>query len=175
MSDFDEATYVAQYDTVLSSILSGVSQAIPPRTIYDGLQGDISVLTASVNFEPSMTKQSFTEECDIKYILDRFAQDGVFPSENRGVPKYGDFASYQQGDYLQAQLLVNEARDSFMELPADARKLFDNDPGVFLDFITDPANAEKAVALGLATSLGAPSERPQESGAEGAPNAPEGA
>ena len=44
---------------------------------------------------------------------------------------------------------VREASEGFMELPAKLRAQFDNDPQLFLEFVADDANRDKAVELGL--------------------------
>jgi hypothetical protein len=36
-----------------------------------------------------------------------------------------------------------------MQLPSDIRAKFDNDPGEFFEFCTDPKNADEMVQLGL--------------------------
>jgi hypothetical protein len=55
-------------------------------------------------------------------------------------------------DYKEALEMINSSMESFMGLPSDIRKLFDNDPGEFFEFATNPANADKMVEMGLASS-----------------------
>ena len=45
--------------------------------------------------------------------------------------------------------LVNNATSSFMELPAKLREMFNNNPGEFFEFATNPENADQMVKLGL--------------------------
>jgi phage internal scaffolding protein len=69
-------------------------------------------------------------------------------------------------EYREALDLINNAKESFMGLPSDVRKMFDNDPGEFFEFATDPANAEKMVELGLAPSPDSAPPTNEESAAE---------
>jgi len=99
-------------------------------------------------FDPAegVTKQSFKEECDINTIVMRFGISGQLP-ENVRAPTYGDFVSVV--DYQSALNAVIAADEAFMELPADVRKRFGNDPGAFVDFCSNEKNREEAIALGL--------------------------
>lgn len=99
--------------------------------------------------DKGFAKQSFKEECDINTIVRRFGLDV------RPVPE-GTYAWTDQDfsgvtDFRSALELVVMAEDSFMTLPASVRMRFDNDPGKFVTFSSDPKNAEELVALGLAT------------------------
>ena len=98
----------------------------------------------------SMTQQHFREECDIKNIIKRHDRTGIIEHVNRGIAQYGDYSEVHE--YREAIDLVNNATNAFMELPSDIRKMFDNDPGEFFEFATNPANAERMVELGLAPS-----------------------
>lgn len=94
----------------------------------------------------SLTKQSEAESCDINVIMERAAR-GIMPDVIRQ-PVFGDFS--EGITYHDAMNRVLEAQSSFMQLPAKVRTQFDNDPGLFLDFVSDPANASKLVEMGLA-------------------------
>lgn len=95
---------------------------------------------------PSKTKQSFAEECDINTIVRRFGLTGELPANVR-MPSYGDFEDTP--DYHTAMNAVRAAQESFMAMPADVRYRFNNDPGRFVDFCSDPANEAEARKLGL--------------------------
>ena len=58
------------------------------------------------------------------------------------------------GDYQTPLNVVKAAQDSFMLLPSKIRAQFDNDPGVFYDFVSNPANAEALAQLGLSPARG---------------------
>lgn len=98
----------------------------------------------------SMTKQAFRNECDINNILKTYANTGVITHLNTNQPSYMDLTNIDP-DYLQTLNSINSASDSFLQLPALLRKKFDNDPLTFLSFVTNPANADELVNLGLAT------------------------
>lgn len=97
--------------------------------------------------EPIMTKQSQQQECDIHWILKNFQKTGELPT-NKLPPTYGDFDN--AGDYLTAQTQILKAQRDFADLPSEVRDRFENTPAELLAFLEDPANAEEAIALGLA-------------------------
>lgn len=92
------------------------------------------------------TKQSFKDECDINKIMARYIATGVLDFVTKHQPQYGDVTGL---DFMNAQLIVAEARTMFEELPAEVRNRFDNDPAQFLDFVGDDKNREEARKLGL--------------------------
>lgn len=96
---------------------------------------------------PSLTKQSFVAECDINTIVARFGLTGQLPSNVR-MPTYGDFENVPT--YQEALNALLAAQAAFAEMPANVRSRFANDPGLFVDFCSDPANLEEARKLGLA-------------------------
>lgn len=96
--------------------------------------------------DPSRTKQSFKDECDINTILKRFNITGELPNNVRA-PQYGDFEGVF--DYQSAMNAVIEASAAFMEMPAHVRKRFGNDPAAFVDFCSDESNRAEAEKLGL--------------------------
>lgn len=96
----------------------------------------------------SMTHQSHQKECDINQIMLRWQKTGVIDHANTYQGQYGDFSEVPN-DYQEAMNRVINAQDMFMSLPSSIRKQFNNDPGQFLDFATDPKNADRMVELGL--------------------------
>lgn len=109
--------------------------------------------------DPSLAKQSFAEECDINAILNRWQKTGVIDHINDAAPQYMDVALV--GDYHQSLNAVVQAQESFMALPAVIRARFGNDPGAFLAFAADPANAKAMIDLGLATQGDSPEGQPE--------------
>lgn len=97
--------------------------------------------------DESRAKQSMKDECDINQIVDRFRQTGLVSHLAQGHPRYLDVS--EMGDYREALDQVTRVSDFFMGLPADLRSRFDNDPAAFIDFMSDPANADEIAALGL--------------------------
>jgi len=95
---------------------------------------------------PSRTQQSFRDECDINNILRKFNITGQLPAGSVQ-PQYGDFSGIT--DYQSALNAVMAAQDSFLALPAKVRSRFDNDPALFVDWVSDEANKDEMKALGL--------------------------
>lgn len=107
-------------------------------------------VTGEVSHPPSLTKQSFRDQCDINNILKQYKVTGqiqhISANAARGV--YDDLPS--DLDFQDALNLVLEAEKSFATLPSRVRARFSNDPQEFLAFSADPANAGELVELGLA-------------------------
>ena len=109
--------------------------------------------------DKSLTKQSFTDECDINKIMARFEKTGVIEHANEHQGQYGDFTV---SDYHSALNAVIAAQDSFNSLPAKIRARFKNDPSEFLDFVNNPDNVQELRDMGLL-----PSNLPPETAATG--------
>lgn len=95
---------------------------------------------------PSKTQQQFAEECDINTIVRRFNLTGQLPTGVR-MPTFGDFENVPT--YQEAMNAIRAADEAFMEMPAEVRARFSNDPARFVDFCSDPANKAEAERLGL--------------------------
>jgi phage internal scaffolding protein len=96
----------------------------------------------------SMTKQSFKRECDINVLLAKYRKTGFLDHLAKHQGQYADLPDGQS--YHEAMNMILDAQESFMQLPSEVRNMFKNDPREFLDFVDDPANAEKLQDLGLA-------------------------
>lgn len=95
----------------------------------------------------SLTKQEFAQESNINNIMRRYQSLGLNPHmDPSGLPD-GDFSNVT--DYHSAMNALLAAQESFNQLPSQVRKKFANDPGVFLDFMSDPKNKDEAEKLGL--------------------------
>lgn len=99
------------------------------------------------NFEPTLTKQCFQEECNIDSILAKYSNTGVIDHLKMTQGNYGDFLDVQ--DYHTSVNQVVEAQEMFMSLPAQLRARFQNDPGMFLDFVSKDENQLEMAKLGL--------------------------
>lgn len=96
----------------------------------------------------SMTKQSFTEECDVNELLRRAANgQDITSALSARVGQYGDFTDIP--DFRESLDLVNRANNAFMELPWQTRERFANDPGRMIEFLQDDANYDEAVKMGI--------------------------
>lgn len=115
---------------------------IPFQTAF-GKHRKCDVDTGSI----SMTDPSFADECDINILMAQYRSSELIPHVTRYQGQYGDFADAP--DYLTAQIIILEANEAFMSLPAHIRTKFDNDPAAFLDFVHNPDNKEEMRNLGL--------------------------
>lgn len=104
--------------------------------------------------DETLTHQEFKEECDINTIIDRFGI-GENPIEAQKWVTNVDISDAPD-NYMDVMNQLNAARDQFMSLPAKVRSTFDNDPSRFVDFVSDPANIDEMVRLGLASERPAP-------------------
>lgn len=120
----------------------------------DDWTGEILDLkTGELVKEPSMTKQSFKEECDINNIVRRFETTGILEHVNQAAAK-GLYTDLPEGIDLQGSLnMIAQAEAAFMALPAAARAEFQNDPVLFVEAFNNPTEAtqELFIKLGLAT------------------------
>lgn len=102
----------------------------------------------------TLTQQHFAKEADIKTIIKKHDRTGIITHLARGIAQYGDYSEINE--YREALDKVNSANAAFMEIPAEIRKMFDNDAGEFFEFATNPENAEKMVEMGLAVAPPSP-------------------
>lgn len=87
---------------------------------------DGSVRVALRCKEPSRVRPEFKDDADINVLVDRAMRTGHL--EERAVPPvFGDFTNVPSWE--EANLFIADARQRFMELPADVRKRFNNDAG----------------------------------------------
>ena len=95
----------------------------------------------------SGAKQAFKDECDINNIMLKYRATGLVThlAANRG--RFADVS--EVSSYRDAIDMVRSTRDFFFGLPAAMRADFDNNPAFFLDFISNPANADEVARLGL--------------------------
>lgn len=115
---------------------------------------EVSKANALVCDDESRTHQEFKEESDINTIIDRFGI-GENPIEAQKWVTDLDITNAATS-YQDVMNQLNEARDQFMSLPAKVRSQFDNDPHRFVQFVSDPANGDEMVRLGLAHVREAP-------------------
>lgn len=105
----------------------------------------------------TMAKQQFKAECDVNQIMRKFEKNGIIEHRNRYQGDYADVTGMV--DYHQAMLAVTAAEEMFMTLPAAVRTRFHNDPGAFLSFVDDPANADEMLRMGLREDPSPPPSR----------------
>lgn len=107
----------------------------------------------------NLCQQSFKDECDINTIVKRFGLTGEMP-QALVPPTYQNFEGIF--DYHTAMNAVRAAGEAFMELPADVRKKFKNDPAEFVEFCSKPENVDEMLRMGLASANMDPREVPRE-------------
>lgn len=96
--------------------------------------------------EPSLTRQSFKDECDINKIMSKYIKTGEFFHLNPTLPQHGFAPDF---DFSEAMEMVQKAQDLFDDLPANVRERFDQNPAKFIAFCENPANRPEMAALGL--------------------------
>lgn len=112
----------------------------------------------TIDTGPGLTKQSFKDECDINFIMNKWQRTGEIPDNMVGTmrPQYGDFTD--SNDYMTACNRVLAAKEAFASLPAFLRDRFANEPANLIRFLSIPENQEEAIRLGLAE---APTPEPE--------------
>jgi phage internal scaffolding protein len=113
----------------------------------------------------SLTQQHFKDECDVINIIKKHDRNGIIEHVQRGQARYGDFSEVT--GYREALDLVRDAQDEFMTIPSDIRKKFDNDPGKFYEFVSNPDNKEELKEMGF---IETPSAASPSSAADKAPS-----
>lgn len=88
--------------------------------------------------DASKTQQHLAAETDINNIVDKFLRTG----EIKQIPLPPTFQDWGEDEFdFQAALnRVNQAKASFMMLPAEVRDAFHNDPGRFVSTVDDMLN-----------------------------------
>lgn len=91
---------------------------------YDAVE--VSDATGLDTGSETIVQQHYGEEVDINTIVRRFGVTGALPLGPEGPAIYGDFTGIT--DYESARDTIERANTAFMNLPADVRLKFDNDP-----------------------------------------------
>ena len=117
----------------------------PHKRVY----ADVDPVTGELVDKVSMTKQEFVKECDVNNIVKAF-QPGTMHMLLQQYAAQGRFEELPDPlDYQEALNIQMEAEKAFLDLPAKVRERFNQEPGQFLAFMSDPANEKEARALGL--------------------------
>lgn len=98
--------------------------------------------------DPDRTDQSQAADCDINNIVRRYKKTGQISHLAKSKGVYADL-SLLPDTLLDAHMMIQQASDAFMQLPAEVRKKFRNDPEEMIQFLNDPKNSEEAIKLGL--------------------------
>lgn len=96
----------------------------------------------------TMTHAECARDCDINYIMRRYASDGVLPN-GAGIPLDGALQDFVGTDFQDLQNRMIQAREEFESLPSSVRDRFGNDPARLLSYLADAGNREEAERMGL--------------------------
>lgn len=114
-------------------------------------------LKSTIDTGPGVAKQSPKDECDVNQILARFQQTGVLQHRQDFEAQYDDATGI---DFQTAMNLVISSQKMFEELPATARRKFNDSPEIFMNFVNDPANLPEMIKMGLAVDTTPKPETP---------------
>lgn len=114
----------------------------------DSIRSSISFVDEEGNPLPSLTKQAFKDEVDFNNVLRKYDKTGLITHVNNARAHYGDYT--EVNEYQESLNMVLKAQADFDALPGDVRKRFANDPGNFIEFVTNPDNLDEMRDLGLA-------------------------
>ncbi|WNK12854.1 MAG: internal scaffolding protein [Microvirus sp.] len=102
--------------------------------------------SALLCLDETRTQQQFADEVDINTIVRNFNLTGELPKDLRA-PTFSDFEGIF--DFQSAMNQVIEAQGAFMQMPAEVRTRFHNNPQAFVEFCSKPENVEEMTKLGL--------------------------
>lgn len=95
----------------------------------------------------SLTHIECLKECDINYLVDRYAKTGSWGTGDNRLPIDGLHAF--TGDFQSMMDQLVEAQNEFDSLPSAVRDRFANDPSKLIAFLADESNRPEAEKLGL--------------------------
>jgi len=102
----------------------------------------------TINNLPSRTQKHFRELCDVNHIMARYKKTGqITHLRNAEHGTYMDLTNIP--DLLTAKIQLQQAEQTFMQIPPDIRQKFQNDPARLISFLADPSNKAEAIKLGL--------------------------
>lgn len=146
------------------------------RGAYGYDEAENSNADTHTEWEPSKTQQNQEEDANINTIARRFNLTGHLPLID--LPTLDAFDGIF--DFHTAHNAIAEATSTFMQVPAEIRSKFDNDPGKFVNFCSDDKNYDQLREWGLAKpkaaqAAEAPTAGPTPAGAPGQPPGSPGA
>lgn len=108
---------------------------------------------AKIINDPSRTKQSFGKSTRVDSILRKYATLGV---DAQTVGLFGATVARMpfgvadlDYDFQEHHNRVQRVQEYFRSLPSAVRDRFKNSPAIMFEFISDPANRQEAIDLGL--------------------------
>ena len=103
--------------------------------------------TTDCSKDVRLTSQAQREDVDINKIVKRMESGQMLDSRILREGVYEDVSEI--GDLADCIIKVQQAYEDFMELPANVRERFRNDPVELVKFLEDEGNRAEAVKLGL--------------------------
>lgn len=126
-----------------------MEKIVLPNGVSGNVLGPFDRLPEDVDAAEGVgAKQSFKDDCDINVIMSRYEKAGQLPLSDDVPAMFGDFSD--GATFHDVMNRIRKAEEAFLTVRGEVRAMFDNDVGKFLDFVVNPANAEKLVELGLA-------------------------
>ena len=104
--------------------------------------------------ESDLVQRQFKKECDVNTIMAKYQKTGLIDHVNRFQGNYGDFTDTPT--FHEAFQKVLDAQAMFLTLPSSVREKFANDPGLFLEYVSDEKNADGMRELGLLPKVAPP-------------------
>jgi hypothetical protein len=96
-----------------------------------------------------ITEQNHKDEVNINKIIQRHGIDLI---QKTSVIQQLVFDDNPNNDFTEVMQMMVNAKDSFMSLPSEVRKQFDNDPAKFVDFVRNGDNQQQLIDMGLAVA-----------------------
>lgn len=112
-------------------------------TNHHELRRDVSIDCS----EPVLTDQSYKNACDINLIMANYAKTGMLPHFQTSQPQYID--NTEIPNLMEAFEITRHATDLFNQLPADVRRLMDNNPANLEEFVNNPENKDILLKNGV--------------------------
>jgi len=98
---------------------------------------------------PDMAQQQYKDSSDINCIMKKYEATGLLSHirQNAEAGRYAELG--EPTDLMEAMTRVDNARKSFMDLPASLRAKCNHEPAKFLEMLKDGSNDEELYQLGI--------------------------
>lgn len=115
----------------------------------------------TINDLPSCTQKQWKDDVDVNKIMARYKKTGqITHLRNAQEGVYADLSELP--DLLTAKLQIQHAEQTFLQIPASTRAIFNNDPLQLISYLKDPKNHEEAIHLGLMEKRDEPKPKPND-------------
>lgn len=94
---------------------------------------------------PTMTKQSFADQCDINRIVSNFQKTGFVDHARKSAARYGDQTELT---FFETQTAVANIKSIYEGLNVDRRGLFESVYD-FINAVADPTQTSRLIEAGL--------------------------